>query len=179
MECACARSERHLVVLPAGSSCSRRRSRGSRDFFCALPCVSTFPSLSFLSFLVTPPPPIVAATAACYHSPQPASFFGPCHTTPHAYAYAYAYAYARLHSHPHLLSHAHPRYNACTMHVQCTADNFEWKTPAFGKKRYLWIEIQMEYEYAVVRRWRRYHSLLHCCCCCLGHLLSSPHIWSS
>lgn len=108
--------------------------------------------------------------------PNPLPFLD--RATPHPYAYAYAYAYARLHSHPHLLSHAHPRYNACTMHVQCTADNFEWKTPAFGKKRYLWIEIQMEYEYAVVRRWRRYHSLLHCCCCCLGHLLSSPHIWS-
>lgn len=178
MECACARSGRHLVVLPAGSSCSRRRSRGSRDFFlCSSVCIYLpFPSLSFpfcLSLSRHHRPSSLPLPLAITH-PNPLPFLD--RTTPHAYAYAYAYA--RLHSHPHLLSHAHPRYNACTLHVQCTADNFEWKTPAFGKKRYLWIEIQMEYEYAVVRRWRRYHSLLHCCCCCLGHLLSSPHIWS-
>lgn len=85
-------------------------------FFCALPCVSTFPSLSFLSFLVTPPPPIVAATPACYHSPQPASFFGPCHTTPlrlrlrvRTPAFAPAPTLTRTPT-------VQCMYNACTMH---------------------------------------------------------------
>lgn len=115
MECACARSERHLVVLPAGSSCSRRRSRGSRDFFCALPCVSpSLPSPFCLSLSRHHRPSSLPLPLAITR-PNPLPFLD--RATPHPYAYAYAYAYARLHSHPHLLSHAHPRYNACTMHV--------------------------------------------------------------
>ena len=114
MECACARSERHLVVLPAGSSCSRRRSRGSRDFFCALPCVSTFPFPSLSVF------PCHATTAhrRCHCrllSLAPTRFLFwtvPHHTLTLTRTLTRTHACIRTRTYSHTHTHG-------TMHVQC------------------------------------------------------------